>query len=148
MLLAPVGKQADAAQRANGKSGVLKTAAGNYKFTPTTCAISKEDGVDDVEIGGRGKAPDGEPFYFELSSTGNALSLGLGADGPFVSANRKLQAGRYVSQELAVEVSGRKITVQSLKLVDESGQRVDDDATLTIDCEICVFHPKPRPNDH
>lgn len=131
MLLAVCSVEAGASPT---QKGVLETSAGAYEFTPTTCAIHNEDGVDDIEIGGPGTAPDGEGFYFELSSTGNDLTVNLGVDGPFASAERKLQAGIWVSQEFTVEVSGRTMTLRNLALVDENGRSVDDDAILTIDC--------------
>lgn len=114
--------------------GVLEASTGAYEFTPMTCAVHKEDGVDDIEVAGPGTAPDGEEFYFELTSTGNELTVSLGATGPFDSADRRLRAGRYVSQEFAIDVSGGRMTVRHLVLVDENRQPVDDDATLTIDC--------------
>lgn len=115
--------------------GVLETSAGIYEFTPTTCAIYQEEDIDDIELGGPGKAPDGEEFYFELSSTANALTINLGASGPFASADRRIQAGRYVSQPFTVEVSGAAVTARDLVLVDENGGPVDDDASLTVDCD-------------
>jgi hypothetical protein len=122
------------ANLATQASGVLQTSAGRYEFTPSTCAVYREDGVDDVEIGGSGTAPDGQAIYFELSSTGNSLSVGLGVDGPFASAERKLQAGRYVSREFTLEIAGETMFIGNLALVDENGQSVDDAAILTIDC--------------
>ena len=115
-------------------AGVLETSAGPYAFTPVMCAIYTEDGVDDIEVGGPGTAPDGEEFYFQLSSTGNELTVDLGVSGPFASADRNLRAGRYVSQEFVLEVMGRTMIAPSLVLVDQSGNTVDDDAILTLDC--------------
>ena len=120
------------AEAANAR---LETSAGAYIFTPTICAVHKEDDVYDIEIGGRGIAPDGEEFYLEFSSTGDELSVGLGVDGPFASAARELRAGRWVSREFTVDVSGGTITVLNLALVDENGQSVDGDATLKVDCD-------------
>lgn len=133
-LLAGFPAQAEAPPATGGASGVIGTSAGNYEFTPATCALYRQDGVDDVEIGGPGTAPDGEKFYFGLSSTGNELTLDLGADGPFASTGRRLQAGRWVSQEFTVQVSDRTLSVENLVLVDENGRPVDDGATLTVDC--------------
>ena len=139
LFLASAGCSAEtehAPSTATEATGILETAAGNYVFTAMTCAIHQEDGFDDIEIGGPGAAPDGEVFYLELSSTGNELSVNLGVDGSFVSADRVLQAGRFVSEEFSLEVSDRIISVANLTLVDESGQLADDGATMTIDCSI------------
>jgi len=43
--------------------GVLETSAGAYEFTPMTCAVHKEDGVDDIEVAGPGTAVD---LHFNL----------------------------------------------------------------------------------
>src|SRR5690606_13114342 len=77
---------------ADAEGAKLETSAGAYDFTPTICAVHKEDDVYDIEIGGRGIAPDGEEFYLEFSSTGDELSVGPGVDGPFASAARELRA--------------------------------------------------------
>lgn len=116
------------------ETGVLETAAGRYEFTPTTCGIYSQDGVDDIEIQGPGTAPDGEKFFFELSSTANAMTIGLGVDRPFASPERKIHAGRVYSQEFTIVASGRQLSVADLVLVDENGASIDDGATLTIDC--------------
>lgn len=114
--------------------GSVDTTAGAYEFTPTSCVVHKEDGVFDIEIQGPGTAPNGEKFFFELSSTANAITIGLGVDGPFASPERLLKAGRYVSQEFDIEVSGSNLSVLGLVLVDENGGPIDGDATLKIDC--------------
>lgn len=119
---------------ATDNTAILLTSAGTYEFSPTLCAIYQEDGVYDIEIGGQGKSPSGEDAYFELSSTANALSVSLGVTGPFASSERKIQAGTYVSREFALEVAGRTIIARNLALVDENGAAIDDDATLSIDC--------------
>ena len=113
---------------------VLETSAGRYEFTPTTCGIHSQDGFDDIEIQGPGTAPDGERFFFELSSTANAMTIGLGVDGPFTHPERKLKAGRVYSREFAIVTSGRQLSATNLMLVDENGGSIDDGATLTIDC--------------
>ncbi len=113
---------------------VLETSAGRYEFTPTTCGIHSQDGFDDIEIQGPGTTPDGEKFFFELSSTANAMTIGLGVDGPFASPERRIQAGRVYSQEFTIVASGRQLSVAGLVLVDENGASIDDGATLTIDC--------------
>lgn len=119
---------------ADAATGLLETSAGTYVFTPATCAVHREDGIDDIEIGGPGTAPGGEEFYFELSAIGNELTVNLGVNGPFASSDRKLRAGRYASREFALEVSGMTMVARNLVLVDENRDPVDDDATLTIDC--------------
>jgi hypothetical protein len=119
---------------AGTQTGLLETSAGRYEFTPTTCAIYSHDGVDDIEIQGPGTAPDGEKFFIELSSTANAMTIGLGVDGPFSNSERELKAGRVASQEFTIVTSGRKLSVAGLMLVDENGRSIDDRATLSIDC--------------
>lgn len=115
-------------------SGALETAAGRYEFTPSTCAFYEQDGIYDIEIRGPGTAPNGEKFFFELSSTANALTVGLGLDRPYASPERKIQAGRVVSQEFDIIVAGEKLAVNDLVLVNEDGAPVGDGGTLTIDC--------------
>src|SRR5690554_2823683 len=44
------------------KTGRLDTAAGAYDFAPISCSIHKEEGVDDIEVGGHGTTPEGEEF--------------------------------------------------------------------------------------
>jgi hypothetical protein len=122
------------AQAGNSHPGVLETSAGVFAFTLTSCSVYRGDGVDDIEIDGPGTAPDGEKFFFELSSTGNELTIGLGVDGPFASPERRLKAGRYVSQEFTLVVSERQMSASGVVLVDENGALVDGNATLTIDC--------------
>lgn len=112
----------------------LETSAGRYEFTPTTCGIYSQDGFDDIEIQGPGTAPDGEKFFFQLSSTANAMTIGLGIDRPFASPERQIQAGRVYSQEFTIVASERQLSVADLVLVDENGASIDDGATLTIDC--------------
>jgi hypothetical protein len=126
---APVAKNLPAAG-----SGALEAAAGRYEFTPSTCAFYEQDGIYDIEIRGPGTAPDGEKFFFELSSTANALTLGLGVDRPYASPERKIQAGRVVSQEFDIVVAGQKLSVNDLVLVNEDGAPVGNGATLSIDC--------------
>jgi hypothetical protein len=133
------GCSAEAENTAPGNSaaamrGVLETSAGLYEFTPATCAIYRQDGAVDIEVQGPGTASDGEKFFFELSSTANAMTIGLGVDGPFASPERKLEAGRVASQEFTIMASERQLSVSGLVLVDENGRSVDGDATLQIDC--------------
>ncbi|PWJ83741.1 hypothetical protein C7441_108135 [Pseudaminobacter salicylatoxidans] len=113
---------------------VLETTTGRYEFTPTTCGIYSQDDFDDIEIQGPGTAPNGEKFFFQLSSTANAMTIGLGVDRPFASPERQIQAGRVYSQEFTIVTSGRQLSVAGLVLVDENGASIDDRATLTIDC--------------
>ena len=116
-------------------SGVLQTAQGAYQFTPTSCLFNKEDGVYDIEIQGPGQTPDGEKFYFELSSTGNEMSVQLGVDAPFQSPERRLVAGQYVSEAFTLDVSDKSLSIPKLVLNNERGERVDDNASLQIDCQ-------------
>lgn len=119
---------------AAAKTGVLETSAGRFEFTPTACIIYSQDGVDDIEIQGPGTAPDGEKFFFELSSSANAMTIGLGVDGPFASPERQLKAGGIGSQEFTILTSGRQLSVADLMLVDENGAPIDGRAALSIDC--------------
>lgn len=115
--------------------GMIETAAGLYMFMPDGCGIYQGDDGPDIEIGGTGVTADGEGFYFALSSTGNAVSIGFGADGPFASAERRLVAGRHVSEAFDLEVEGQVISAPRLVLVDDSsGAVVDDGARMRIDC--------------
>lgn len=129
LLVSPHAASAD-----DSAKGVLETSSGIYQFTPNVCAIYSEDGIDDIEIGGPGTAPDGEDIYFELSSTANELSLGLGVNSAFAHAERSLKAGRYVSKEFTLAVMNRQISADDLVLIDENGTIIDDGASLTIDC--------------
>lgn len=110
-------------------SGFVETASGRYVFTPKTCVIHHEGGVPDVEIGGAGKAPDGEKIYVDVSSTADELSIELGVDTPFAAAERTLRASRFASK---LEISGQTLRVADLELVDDQGQR--QPASLQIDC--------------
>ena len=121
--------------QASNRSGVLKTSVGNYEFTPTTCGLHREDDFDDIEIQGPGVAPDGEVFYFELSSTGEEMSVNLGVDNFFSSSERRLTAGRWTSEPYTIQTSGKKFTVSDIVLVDGDGARIDGAASLEIDCE-------------
>lgn len=112
---------------------MVDTANGAYRFTPNTCTIYNDGGTYDIEIGGVVEAPDGEVFYFELSSTGNHVDIELGADGPFVSTDRGLKAGQYVSEPFKINVSGQVISVPVIVLVDELGRTFDAASSLTID---------------
>lgn len=113
-------------------SGVLETSAGSYLFTPVSCGIHEEDGVYDILIAGPGKAPDGEAFYFDLSSS--EMSIDLGVDVPFKTSDRQIRAGQYVSQPFNIDVSDRIVSVSSLALVDERGQSIDANAGMRINC--------------
>lgn len=138
LMLTTYDAGADATRLENSKAAgasVLETSAGRYEITPTTCAIYSQDGIDDIEVQGPGTAPDGEAFFFELSSTANEITLGLGANGPFSSPERRLKAGRYVSQEFTIVTSGRQLSAANLVLVDENGASIDDRAALSINCD-------------
>lgn len=137
LMLAGCSAEAEAPKAKNlpaAGSGALETAAGRYEFTPSTCAFYEQDGVYDIEIRGPGTAPDGEKFFFELSSTANALTIGLGVDRPYASPERKIEAGRVVSQEFEIVVAGEKLTINDLVLVNQDGAPVENGATLSIDC--------------
>lgn len=138
LIVSGYSAEADAPRPARfaAETAVLETSAGRYVFTPSTCAIYNADGFDDIEIQGPGTAPDGEKIFFELSSTANAMTIGLGVDRPFASPQRQLKAGRFESQEFTIVTSGRQLSVASLKLVDENGTSVDDHAALSIDCGV------------
>lgn len=122
-----------AAAAATG-SGVIKTSGGDYRFTPTTCAIGVEGGVDDIEIGGAGVGPDGAPIYVEFSSTANALDIGLGVDRPFVTAERQIRGGRSASRPFEITVSGQVVKAASVSLKKENGETFDDNASFEITC--------------
>ena len=126
--------EAAPAASAGKHSGVLQTAKGAYSFTPTSCVFHKEDGVYDIEIQGPGRTPDDEKFYFELSSTGNEMSVMLGVDAPFQSPERRLVAGQYVSEAFTIDVSDKSLSIPKLVLNDGRGELVDDSASLRIDC--------------
>ena len=117
-----------------GKTGILQTSAGTYEFTLASCGIFKEGDIDDIEIRGAGKTPKGEKFHFDLTSTGNEMTINLGVDQPFKSSDRQIRAGQYVSQPFRLVVTGRVVTVTELKLVDERQQSIDTNAHLSINC--------------
>ncbi len=115
-------------------TGTLETSVGLYTFTPTTCVIYQSTDGDDIEVQGPGTAPDGEAFFFELSSTANALTIGLGVEGPFASPERRLKAGRFASREFVIVATEQGLSAAGLVLVDEHGAAVDGNAALNIDC--------------
>jgi hypothetical protein len=115
-------------------SGVLETKQGAYRFTPTSCIFHKENGVYDIEIEGPGQAPDGEKIYFELTSTGNGVAVKLGVDGRYQSSDRKLVAGQHVTEAFTLDVSDQSLSIPKLVLADSNGQKVDDSASLRINC--------------
>ena len=117
-----------------GKTGMLESPVGTYEFTTTVCGIFLEDNFEDIEIMGPGTAPNGENFYFQLSSTGNSMTISIGSEGPFDSSDRQLQAGQHVSEPFTVETSGEFISVPHITLVDEVGWRIIGDASLRINC--------------
>ncbi|HHX83038.1 MAG TPA: hypothetical protein GX696_08675 [Pseudomonadaceae bacterium] len=118
--------------------GVLKTAQGDYTFEPTTCGVYREDNVDDLEIHGPGTAPDGEAFFFELSSTAETMSLSLGVNKPMTHSDRVIHAGRWNSEPFVVAISedGRKFSAKDIVLVDWNQNRIDGLASLEIDCSM------------
>lgn len=115
-------------------SGVIKTASGDYRFTPTTCAIGISGGLDDVEVGGAGVGPDGAPIYVEFSSTANALDISLGVDRPFASAENRLIGGRSASRPFDITVSGKVISASGVALNKNNGEPFDANASFEIDC--------------
>src|SRR5690606_23200682 len=90
-------------------SGVIKTSAGDYRFTPTTCAIGVSGGTNDVEVGGAGAGPDGAPIYVEYSSTAGVLKIRLGVDKPFATADHSINGGVVHTQPFDIAVSGQTI---------------------------------------
>ena len=116
------------------RKGILETTAGVYEFTPNVCGIYEEDGIFDIEIQGSGTAPDGEVFYFDFSSIANEMSIELGVDAPYQTAERQIRAGQFVSKAFVVEVTDKLISVPEITLVDEQGQQLDSNANLQIDC--------------
>lgn len=77
---------------------------------------------------------DSEKIYFELSSTGNEMIVNLGVDTPFQSSDRRLRAGQYVTEAFTLDVSDQSLSIPRLVLGDERGERVDENASLRIDC--------------
>lgn len=127
---------AAAGSNASNYSGVLKTSLGDYVIKPSTCAFSREGDFDDIEIMGPGVAPDGEVFFFQFSSTGEELSVGLGVDNFMAHSDRSLKAGRWLSEPFTVQMSenGRQFTVSNIALVDANQKRIEGRASLEIDC--------------
>lgn len=119
---------------ASERDGILQTSMGTYKFTPGVCAIHLEDGFYDIEVQGPGTAPDGEVFFFELSSTAAEISISLGVDTAFAHSERTLNAGQYHSRPFSIQVSGSIITVSDLVITDEDGAEIEGPTTLEINC--------------
>ena len=128
---APAAAASHAVAATDHRTGVVETAAGRYRFTPSTCAIHDEDGVPDIEVGGPGTAPDGEPIHVGFSSTARALDIHLGVDTPFASPERSLRAD-VGGGDMPIEVTGRTIRVAELELVDDAGGRAA--GSLLIEC--------------
>lgn len=120
--------------KATAYSGAMLIAGGTYQLNPRICGIYKESEAYDIEVEGPGTAPDGEKLYFSLSSTGNAVRLDLGVDGRFESSDRILIGGQHVTEPFALDVVGGNLTIAKLVMVDGNGQKVDDHASLKIDC--------------
>ena len=119
-------------------TGVLKTAQGDYTFEPTVCGVYQEDNFDDIEIHGPGTAPDGEAFFFELSSTAESLSLALGVNKPMTHSDRVIKAGRWSSESFVVAISEdrKQFSAKDIVLVDWNQNRIDGLASLEIDCRL------------
>lgn len=118
------------------RSGVLETSLGNYEFKPSTCALFREGDFEDIEIQGPGVAPDGEVFFFELSSTAEELSIHLGVDRAMAHSERTLKAGRWSSEPFAIQASenGNRFTASDIVLVDADLKRIAGLASLEIVC--------------
>jgi len=113
--------------------GVLETSIGRFVLTPRVCALNEEDGMPDIELEGVGVSPDGEPFYFEFSSTGNELAIRPGIEVPFVNSDREIRAGQYVTEAFDIQVDGDVLHVPVLLLADQNGDLLGT-ATLVVDC--------------
>lgn len=118
-----------------GPQGRLETTIGDYVFHATTCTIHAEDDILDIMIQGPGTAPDGDVFYLELQSLGASLDIALGVDGPFQSLDRHIRAGAYVSADFTVDATDGIVSISDLTLVDENGQVIDAQASLSVDCD-------------
>ena len=116
------------------KHGILQTSMGAYKFTPNVCVIYLEDDFYDIEVQGPGTAPNGEAFFFELSSTAAEISISLGVDTAFAHSDRTLNAGAYHSKPFSIQVSGSTITLSDLVITDENGAELEGPTTLEINC--------------
>lgn len=92
------------------------------------------DGVPDVEIGGPGTAPDGERIYVDLSSTANALDIGLGVDTKFASSERSLRAGQHITSPFKVTLTDRVVRASGIALVNNQGESIDQNASFEADC--------------
>ena len=112
----------------------LITPQGRYEFSPRNCSIHIEEGSYDIEIDGPGTAPDGEIFFFEFSSTANAISINLGVNQPFKHSDRQIKAGQYVSETFEIEVTDNIITVQDIIFRGISDEILDGNGSLLIDC--------------
>ena len=129
----------DAAAVASASAAaVLSTGAGDYRFTPQTCAVTQEGGAHDIEIEGPGTTPDGEPFWLSFSSTGDELELALGVDQRFANSERSLKAGGHISSPLAVQVEGKRVRVSGIELLRIEERResvpVPGPVALDVDC--------------
>ena len=96
--------------------------------------IYLEDNFYDIEVQGPGTAPNGEAFFFELSSTAGEISISLGVDTAFAHSDRTLNAGAYHSKPFSIQVSGSTITLSDLVITDENGAELEGPTTLEIYC--------------
>lgn len=119
---------------ASARNGVVTTSAGRYVFTAATCAAGMEGGAIDAEISGPGTAPDGEPIFVDFSSTGQALTIGLGVDKPFSSPERQLRGGQYVTRPFSVTLTGQTVLASEIVLAADDGSVIDDKASFEVDC--------------
>lgn len=119
---------------ASNATGTVVTSFGRYIFTPSHCAIGTEGGIDDIEIGGPGKSPDGEPIYVEYSSTADELEIKLGVDKPFTTSEYKFVAGQHSTEPIEYSVSGKTVRATGISLANAQGAIIDTEASFEIDC--------------
>lgn len=115
-------------------TGTIVTSFGRYIFTPSHCGIGVEEGVDDIEIGGPGKSPDGEPIYVEYSSTADELEIKLGVDKPSTTSEHKFVAGQHTTQSIEYSVSGMTVRATGISLANGQGEIIDTEASFEINC--------------
>lgn len=110
----------------DNRSVLLETERGAFTFDAAVCGIHLEDDFYDIEAYGPGTGPDGEVVFFELSSTGDHLTVGFGVSSIFESPDKKIDASG-----LNIVVSGNTIFVNNLVLYEEGET---GHGSLTINC--------------